>query len=160
MKIALTGATGFLGGHVLRRALEAGHNVHALARKPQPVRDGVQWVAGSLDNAPSLATLCEDTDTVIASVKKTGRCVVVHEAPRTGGFGAEIAALVQQQCFYSLEAPIERVAHFEPTPVARPVVVQVPEPTPEAEPRKWQPPAPTVNAEPAERKGGWWSKRK
>ena len=41
--------------------------------------------------------------------KKTGRCVVVHEATRTAGFGAELAALVQERCFYHLEAPIERV---------------------------------------------------
>jgi nucleoside-diphosphate-sugar epimerase len=65
VKIALTGATGFLGGHVLRRALEAGHRVRALARKPQPPRDGVEWVAGSLDDAASLAALCEGTDAVI-----------------------------------------------------------------------------------------------
>ena len=50
-----------------------------------------------------------DIDTIEASVKKTGRCVIVHEATRTSGFGAELAALVQEHCFYSLEAPIERV---------------------------------------------------
>src|SRR5258708_24281212 len=49
-----------------------------------------------------------DLPTIVASVKKTGRCVVVHEATRTGGFGAELAALVQEHCFYQLEAPIER----------------------------------------------------
>ncbi len=65
MKIALTGATGFLGGHVLRRALEAGHSVRALTRKPQAAREGVEWVAGSLDDATSLATLCEGIDAVI-----------------------------------------------------------------------------------------------
>ena len=65
MKIALTGATGFLGGHVVRRALEAGHSVRALTRKPQPAREGVEWIAGSLDNATSLATLCDGTDAVI-----------------------------------------------------------------------------------------------
>lgn len=52
-------------------------------------------------------------DTVVASVKKTGRCVVVHEATRTSGFGAELAALVQEHCFYHLEAPIERVAGWD-----------------------------------------------
>ncbi len=65
MIIALTGATGFLGGHVLRRALEAGHRVRALTRKAQPPCDGVEWIAGSLDDAASLATLCEGTDAVI-----------------------------------------------------------------------------------------------
>lgn len=65
MKLALTGATGFLGGHVLRRALEAGHSVRALARKPQSPQDCVEWVAGSLDDAAALATLCDGTDAVI-----------------------------------------------------------------------------------------------
>ena len=54
-----------------------------------------------------------DLDTIVASVKKTGRCVVVHEATRTSGFGAELAALVQEHCFYHLEAPIERVAGWD-----------------------------------------------
>jgi 2-oxoisovalerate dehydrogenase E1 component beta subunit len=54
-----------------------------------------------------------DLDTVVASVKKTGRCVVVHEATRTSGFGAELSALVQENCFYHLEAPIERVAGWD-----------------------------------------------
>jgi len=46
-------------------------------------------------------------------VKKTGRCVVVHEATLTSGFGAELCALVQQHAFYSLEAPIERVTGYD-----------------------------------------------
>ncbi len=54
-----------------------------------------------------------DLETIVNSVKKTGRCVVVHEATRTGGFGAELTALVQEQCFYHLEAPIERVAGWD-----------------------------------------------
>ncbi len=54
-----------------------------------------------------------DLDTVLASVQKTGRCVVVHEATKTNGFGAEIASLVQEHCFYHLEAPIERVAGWD-----------------------------------------------
>jgi 2-oxoisovalerate dehydrogenase E1 component beta subunit len=54
-----------------------------------------------------------DIDTVVASVKKTGRCVVVHEAPRTSGFGAELSALVQEHCFYELEAPIARVTGWD-----------------------------------------------
>jgi 2-oxoisovalerate dehydrogenase E1 component beta subunit len=54
-----------------------------------------------------------DLPTIVASVKKTGRCVIVHEATRTSGFGAELSALVQEQCFYHLEAPIERVAGWD-----------------------------------------------
>ena len=48
-----------------------------------------------------------------ASVAKTGRCVIVHEATRTSGFGAELSATVQELCFYHLEAPIERVTGWD-----------------------------------------------
>ena len=54
-----------------------------------------------------------DRDAVVDSVSKTGRCVIVHEAPKTSGFGAEMAASVQERCFYSLEAPIERVTGWD-----------------------------------------------
>ncbi|HUG59637.1 MAG TPA: transketolase C-terminal domain-containing protein, partial [Candidimonas sp.] len=54
-----------------------------------------------------------DLDTIVASVKKTGRCVVLHEATQTSGFGAELTALIQEHCFYHLEAPIERVAGWD-----------------------------------------------
>ncbi|WP_374580528.1 alpha-ketoacid dehydrogenase subunit beta [Sphingomonas sp. J344] len=54
-----------------------------------------------------------DIETIEESVKKTGRCMVVHEATRTGGFGAELSALVQERCFYHLEAPVERVTGFD-----------------------------------------------
>ncbi len=54
-----------------------------------------------------------DLDTLVASVRKTGRCVIVHEATRTSGFGAELVALVQEHCFYHLEAPIERVTGWD-----------------------------------------------
>jgi 2-oxoisovalerate dehydrogenase E1 component beta subunit len=54
-----------------------------------------------------------DIDTIVDSVKKTGRCVIAHEATRTGGFGAELSALVQENCFYQLEAPIIRVTGWD-----------------------------------------------
>jgi 2-oxoisovalerate dehydrogenase E1 component beta subunit len=54
-----------------------------------------------------------DIDTIVASVTKTGRCAIVHEATRTSGFGAELSALVQENCFYSLEAPIVRVTGWD-----------------------------------------------
>jgi pyruvate dehydrogenase E1 component beta subunit len=61
-----------------------------------------------------------DIATVTASVRKTGRCVVVHEAPVTAGLGAEIAARVTQECFYHLEAPVLRVGGFStPYPPSR-----------------------------------------
>ena len=54
-----------------------------------------------------------DLDAIVASVRKTGRCVVVHEATMTSGFGAELAALVQENCFFHLEAPVARVAGWD-----------------------------------------------
>ena len=54
-----------------------------------------------------------DIETIEESVKKTGRCLIIHEATRTSGFGAELSALVQERCFYHLEAPIERVTGFD-----------------------------------------------
>ena len=54
-----------------------------------------------------------DIDAIERSVKKTGRCMIVHEATRTSGFGAELSALVQERCFYHLEAPIARVTGFD-----------------------------------------------
>jgi 2-oxoisovalerate dehydrogenase E1 component beta subunit len=54
-----------------------------------------------------------DVDTICTSVKKTGRCVVAHEATRFSGFGAEILAVIQEECFWDLEAPIQRVAGWD-----------------------------------------------
>ena len=74
------------------------------SRSPPPKRAGID--AEVID----LRTLLPvDIETIVASVEKTGRCVIVHEATRTSGYGAELSALVQEHCFYQLEAPIERV---------------------------------------------------
>ncbi len=54
-----------------------------------------------------------DEETIVNSVKKTGRCVVAHEATRFAGFGAEILSIVQEECFWHLEAPIQRVAGWD-----------------------------------------------
>ena len=54
-----------------------------------------------------------DLETIVESVRKTGRCVVVHEATLTSGFGAELSATIQEECFYHLEAPITRVAGWD-----------------------------------------------
>jgi 2-oxoisovalerate dehydrogenase E1 component beta subunit len=54
-----------------------------------------------------------DLETIVASVKKTGRCVVVHEATLTSGYGAELSAIVQENCFYNLEAPVMRVTGWD-----------------------------------------------
>lgn len=63
-----------------------------------------------------------DVETIEASVRKTGRLVVSHEAPMTGGFAGEIAATIQERAFLSLEAPVERVpvySAFTPRPGLR-----------------------------------------
>jgi 2-oxoisovalerate dehydrogenase E1 component beta subunit len=54
-----------------------------------------------------------DIGTLAESVRKTGRCLIAHEATRFSGFGAELAATIQEECFYYLEAPIERVAGWD-----------------------------------------------
>lgn len=69
-------------------------------------------------DARTLAPL--DLPTIIESVGRTGRLVVVHEAPVVGGLGAEIAATITQECFFQLEAPVLRVGGFSvPYPPAR-----------------------------------------
>lgn len=54
-----------------------------------------------------------DVSTITDSVRKTGRCLVAHEATRFGGYGAELTAIIQKDCFYHLEAPISRVAGWD-----------------------------------------------
>jgi pyruvate dehydrogenase E1 component beta subunit len=61
-----------------------------------------------------------DFDTVAASVRRTGRCVVLHEGPRSLGYGAGLAARIQEEMFYELEAPVLRACGFDtPYPPAR-----------------------------------------
>jgi pyruvate dehydrogenase E1 component beta subunit len=61
-----------------------------------------------------------DTETIIASIRKTGRGVIVHEAPKTCGLGAEIIALINEKALLSLQAPIERVTGFDiPVPLLK-----------------------------------------
>jgi pyruvate dehydrogenase E1 component beta subunit len=61
-----------------------------------------------------------DRETIVTSIKKTGRGVVVHEAPKTCGLGAEIVALINERAFLSLQAPIERVTGFDiPVPLMK-----------------------------------------
>lgn len=54
-----------------------------------------------------------DMPTIEESVRKTGKCLVTHEAPRTCGFGAELAARIQERCFLHLEAPVKRVTGYD-----------------------------------------------
>ena len=82
--------------------------------------------AAEADNGPSLEIVDLrslspiDFETVLGSVQKTGRCVVVHEASRTLGLGAEIAAVVHERAFYHLQAPVLRATGFDtPYPPAQ-----------------------------------------
>ena len=77
----MTGATGFVGSHLLDRALDAGHRVRALTRRPQSPRDGVEWVAGNLGDISALAALCNGADSVI-------HVAGVINAPDAAGFDA------------------------------------------------------------------------
>mmetsp|Transcript_31380 Transcript_31380/g.29921 ORF Transcript_31380/g.29921 Transcript_31380/m.29921 type:complete len:112 (-) Transcript_31380:11-346(-) len=54
-----------------------------------------------------------DQEIVLKSVLKTGRAIISHEAPRTGGFAAEISSTIQEHCFLSLQAPVQRVGGYD-----------------------------------------------
>ena len=86
-------------GAMVREALEA---ANALASS---------GVSAEVVDAATLKPL--DTETILASVRKTGRCVIIHEAPRTGGFGGEIAARVAEGALLSLIAPIGRITGYD-----------------------------------------------
>ena len=81
VKLALTGATGFVGAHLLDLALAEGHEVRALTRRAQPARDGVTWVDGALDRPDALTSLVAGADAVI-------HVAGVINAPHAAGFEA------------------------------------------------------------------------
>jgi pyruvate/2-oxoglutarate/acetoin dehydrogenase E1 component len=91
--------------------------LHALEAAEEAGRDGISVEVIDLRTIVPL-----DLATIIASVKKTGRLIVAHEAHRSVGFGAEIASLVQEQAFDYLDAPIVRVgAAHVPIPASKPL---------------------------------------
>ncbi|SYW80718.1 probable branched-chain alpha-keto acid dehydrogenase e1-beta subunit [Ustilago bromivora] len=89
--------------------------LEVLANPPQAIAKHVpQSVRGASVEVIDLRTILPwDRETVIRSVAKTGRCIVVHEAPVTAGVGAEIAAEVQKACFLKLQAPVIRVGGWD-----------------------------------------------
>jgi pyruvate dehydrogenase E1 component beta subunit len=100
------------------RVLRDGDDVTVLAYGPM-VKTALQAAEAAAEEGRSLEvvdlhTLSPlDLEPVYASVRRTGRCVVVHEAPTTLGLGAEIAARVTEECFHSLEAPVLRVGGYD-----------------------------------------------
>merc|ERR1711931_318362 len=87
-----------------------GTQVHVIREVAQMVQERLGVSCEVID----LRTILPwDRDTVFRSVRKTGRCIVSHEAPLTQGFGAELAASIQEKCFLNLEAPVQRVAGYD-----------------------------------------------
>src|SRR3712207_478752 len=97
------------------RVVRGGDDVTVLAYGPM-VKTALQAAEAAAEEDRSLEVIDLlsisplDLDPVYESVRRTGRCVVVHEAPLTLGLGAEIAARITETCFHSLEAPVLRVA--------------------------------------------------
>ncbi|KAL2711706.1 hypothetical protein V1478_018727 [Vespula squamosa] len=87
-----------------------GTQVHILLETADIVEDKL---GASCEVIDLLSIIPWDVELVCKSVKKTGRVVVAHEAPKTNGFGAEIAARIQEECFLNLEAPIMRVTGWD-----------------------------------------------
>jgi len=93
MKLAITGATGFVGGRLLELALAEGHQVRALTRRPQTEREGVTWIDGALDRPDSLDRLTEGAEAVIhVAGVMNARDPVGFEAGNVSGTSAMIAA--------------------------------------------------------------------
>jgi nucleoside-diphosphate-sugar epimerase len=94
MKLAVTGATGFVGSHLVDRALAAGHHVRALTRRSQRDRAGIRWIDGALDRASSLATLCHEADAVIHVAGVLNADAAGFEAGNVAGTRAMLDAAV------------------------------------------------------------------
>ena len=92
LTLALTGATGFVGAHLLDLALGEGHAVRALTRRPQPPLAGVTWVEGALDDADALARLCAGAVAVIHVAGVINADAAGFEAGNVTGTAAMLAA--------------------------------------------------------------------
>ena len=104
MIIALTGGTGFVGAKVIARAVEAGHQVHALARRTQPAQPGVTWVECALDTPDALTRLVTGADAVL-------HVAGVVNAPDRDGFAAGNIAGTQAMIDASTKAGVIRFVH-------------------------------------------------
>ena len=102
--IAITGGTGFVGGHLMRMAREAGHEIRALTRREQRAQAGVTWVAGALDRAESLAELVAGADAVI-------HVAGVINAPDRAGFAEGNIAGTETLLAAARAAGVRRFVH-------------------------------------------------
>ena len=102
--VALTGATGFVGGATLNLLIEAGWQVRALTRRSQPARSGVDWVEGALDQPESLAQLCEGADAIL-------HIAGVVNAPDAAGFEAGNVTGTAHLLSAARESGISRFVH-------------------------------------------------
>jgi nucleoside-diphosphate-sugar epimerase len=102
VKLAITGATGFVGGHLLDRAQAEGHEVRALTRRPQPPRPGVTWISGSLETPDALAELVRGADAVV-------HAAAAVNAPDAAGF--EDANVRGTASLLAALAPGQRLVH-------------------------------------------------
>lgn len=91
------------GGDITLIGWGAQHHQNLLAAEQLDDEQGIECEVINLRTLNPL-----DMDTIIESVQKTGRCVVAHEAPKTSGFGAELASQISEACFLSMEAPVIR----------------------------------------------------
>lgn len=102
------------------RVVQSGDDVTVVAwgSMLKETLDAVEDVDGSVEVVDPRTLYPMDTGTIVESVRKTGRCAVVHEAPKTSGLAGEIFARVNEEAFYHLEAPMERVTGYDvPVPM-------------------------------------------
>jgi pyruvate dehydrogenase E1 component beta subunit len=99
----------------------------AMMHRTREAVDALDDVDTELVDLRSISPL--DRETVVESVKKTGRCVVVHEAPKTGGFAGELIATINDEALMYLKAPVERVTGFDvPVPLLAMEDFYIPQP--------------------------------
>jgi nucleoside-diphosphate-sugar epimerase len=115
--VALTGATGFVGGATMVRLLEAGWNVRALTRREQEPAAGVTWISGSLDNSKSLFDLCDGADAVL-------HIAGVVNAPDLAGFEAGNVTGTANLIAAAKEAGVSRFLHVSSISARRPDLSQ------------------------------------
>ena len=96
------------GSHLTLLGWGAQHHQNMEAAKQLEEKHGVDVEVINLRTLNPL-----DRNTIFESVRKTGRCVIAHEAPKTQGFGAELSALIMEHCFLSLEAPVHRCCGWD-----------------------------------------------